>query len=181
MPHFHLSMQHGDDMILKRMKRRHLRDHSVAFCQQVKALRPDAVFSADMIAGFPTEDEAMFENALSIVDACGLSRVHVFPFSPREGTPAAKMPQLDRALVKERAARLRAKSDQAWRRHLAAWRGRTGLALFEKPGFARFADFTAVRIAANDGVPGDLAPVMITGDNADTLTGERCAMAQAAR
>lgn len=181
MPHFHLSMQHGDDMILKRMKRRHLRDHSIAFCQQVKALRPDAVFSADMIAGFPTEDEAMFENALSIVDACGLSRVHVFPFSPREGTPAAKMPQLDRALVKERAARLRAKSDQAWRRHLAAWRGRTGLALFEKPGFARFADFTAVRIAANDGVPGDLAPVMITGDNADTLTGERCAMAQAAR
>ncbi|MGB7433073.1 MAG: tRNA (N(6)-L-threonylcarbamoyladenosine(37)-C(2))-methylthiotransferase MtaB [Ahrensia sp.] len=181
MPHFHLSMQHGDDMILKRMKRRHLRDHSIAFCNEVKKLRPDAVFSADMIAGFPTEDEAMFDNALSIVDECGLSRVHVFPFSAREGTPAAKMPQLDRALVKERAARLRAKSDQAWRTHLAGWRGREGLALFEKPGFARMADFTAVRIVANDGVPGALVPVVITGDNTDTLIGEHCAVAQAAQ
>lgn len=185
MPHFHLSMQHGDDMILKRMKRRHLRDHSIDFCRQVKAIRPDAVFSADMIAGFPTEDEAMFENALSIVDECGLSRVHVFPFSPRLGTPAAKMPQLERGLVKERAARLRVKSDQAWRNHLLGWHGKTGAALFETPGYARMADFTAVRIAANDGgssdlMPGGLVPVVITGDNADTLTGAHCSMGQAA-
>lgn len=181
MPHFHLSMQHGDDMILKRMKRRHLRADSIAFCNQVRDLRPDAVFSADMIAGFPTEDEAMFANAISIIEACGLSRVHVFPFSARTGTPAAKMPQLDRALIKERAARLRVASNMAWQRHLEQWRGKTAVALFEKPGFARLADFTPVRIPDNDGVPGDLVPVMITGDNADTLTGERCAMAQAAQ
>ncbi len=108
MPHLHLSLQPGDDMILKRMKRRHLRDDAIRFCEDVRELRPDIVFGADIIAGFPTETEAMFENSLAIVEECGLTHLHVFPFSPRAGTPAARMPQLDRALVKERAARLRA-------------------------------------------------------------------------
>uniref|UniRef100_UPI00046A9E91 tRNA (N(6)-L-threonylcarbamoyladenosine(37)-C(2))- methylthiotransferase MtaB n=1 Tax=Nitratireductor aquibiodomus TaxID=204799 RepID=UPI00046A9E91 len=98
MPHLHLSLQHGDDMILKRMKRRHLRADAIEFCHRVRALRPDAVLGADIIAGFPTETDAMFENSLKIVEECGLTHLHVFPFSPREGTPAARMPQLDRAL-----------------------------------------------------------------------------------
>ena len=108
MPHLHLSLQSGDDMILKRMKRRHLRDDSIRFCEEVRALRPDIVFGADIIAGFPTETEAMFENSLKIVEECGLTHLHVFPYSPREGTPAARMPQVRREVVKERAARLRA-------------------------------------------------------------------------
>ncbi|MGG2478635.1 tRNA (N(6)-L-threonylcarbamoyladenosine(37)-C(2))-methylthiotransferase MtaB, partial [Rhizobium sp. BR5] len=107
MPHLHLSLQHGDDMILKRMKRRHLRADAVRFCHEVRALRPDIAFGADMIAGFPTETEEMFENAATLAEECGISSLHVFPYSPRAGTPAARMPQLDRALVKERAARLR--------------------------------------------------------------------------
>ena len=108
MPHLHLSLQSGDDMILKRMKRRHLRADSIRFCEDVRALRPDIVFGADIIAGFPTETEAMFANSLAIVEECGLTILHVFPFSPREGTPAARMPQVRREMVKERAARLRA-------------------------------------------------------------------------
>ena len=108
MPHLHLSLQSGDDMILKRMKRRHLRDDSIRFCEDVRTLRPDIVFGADIIAGFPTETEEMFDNSLKIVEECGLTHLHVFPFSPREGTPAAKMPQVRREIVKERAARLRA-------------------------------------------------------------------------
>ena len=96
MPHLHLSLQSGDDMILKRMKRRHLREDSIAFCENVRKLRPDMVFGADIIAGFPTETDAMFENSLRIVEECGLTHLHVFPFCPREGTPAARMPQLNR-------------------------------------------------------------------------------------
>ena len=115
MPHLHLSLQSGDDMILKRMKRRHLRDDSIRFCEEVRALRPDIVFGADIIAGFPTETEAMFENSLKIVEECGLTHLHVFPFSPREGTPAARMPQVRREVVKERAARLRAVGERAYR------------------------------------------------------------------
>ena len=113
MPHLHLSLQSGDDMILKRMKRRHLRADSIRFCEDVRKLRPDIVFGADIIAGFPTETEAMFENSLSIVEECGLTHLHVFPFSPREGTPAARMPQVRREVVKERAARLRAAGEAA--------------------------------------------------------------------
>jgi len=179
MPHFHLSMQHGDDLMLKRMKRRHLRQDSVAFCEQVRRLRPDVAFSADMIAGFPTESETMFANALSIIGECGLSRVHVFPFSAREGTPAARMPQLARTVVKDRAARLRAASEEAWSCHLESWTGTTVTALFEKPGFARLADFTPIRITENDGPNGALAPVVVTGNNRDTLQGhiELCAQA----
>jgi len=171
MPHFHLSMQHGDDLILKRMKRRHLRADSIAFCEIVRRLRPDASFSADMIAGFPTETEAMFANALSIVEACGLSRVHVFPFSPRAGTPAAKMPQLDRGLIRQRAARLRERSDHAWRKHIARLIGTEQPVLFEKAGFGRTPDFTPVRITASDAVPATIAPVAITGHDGGTLAG----------
>ena len=179
MPHFHLSMQHGDDLILKRMKRRHLRDHSIEFCDTVRRLRPDASFGADMIAGFPTETETMFENALSIIDACGLARVHVFPFSPRNGTPAAKMPQLDRALVKDRAACLRLKAEQAWHAHLAAFAGTVQPVLLEKPGFGRAPDFTPVRLTGHAGAPGDMVATSITGHDGTALTG-LAAMAEAA-
>ena len=113
MPHLHLSLQAGDDMILKRMKRRHPRADAIAFCDQVRRLRPDVVFGADIIAGFPTETEAMFARSLDLVDECGLTHLHVFPFSPRPGTPAARMPQVARAVVKERARRLRDKGDAA--------------------------------------------------------------------
>src|SRR5262249_41141868 len=109
MPHLHLSLQAGDDIILKRMKRRHLRADAIAFCHQLRRLRPDIVFGGDMIAGFPTETDAMFARSLDLVDECGLVHLHVFPFSVRPGTPAARMPQLDRATIKERAQRLRAK------------------------------------------------------------------------
>lgn len=171
MPHFHLSMQHGDDLILKRMKRRHLRGHSVAFCDQVRALRPEAAFSADMIAGFPTETDAMFENALSIVEECGLSKVHVFPFSARPGTPAAKMPQLARPLVKERAARLRAKSDKAWLAHLQSLVGRQFKALVEKNGIGRVEDFTPLKLGSNADA-GTILTVFSTGHDGDMLIGE---------
>ncbi len=171
MPHFHLSMQHGDDLILKRMKRRHLRADSIAFCETVRRLRPDASFGADLIAGFPTESEAMFDNALSIIDACGLARVHVFPFSPREGTPAARMPQLERSLVKARAARLRAKADAAWARHLSSFAGSTQSVLFEKPDHGRAADFTPVRLAGAQLEPGTIADVLVTGHSDGALTG----------
>ena len=110
MPHLHLSLQAGDDMILKRMKRRHLRDDAIRFCEEARRLRPDMVFGADIIAGFPTETDTMFEQSLKLVEDCGLTFLHVFPFSPRKGTPAARMPQVKGPLIKERAARLRAPS-----------------------------------------------------------------------
>ena len=108
MPHLHLSLQAGDDMILKRMKRRHLRDDAIRFCEDMRRARPDIIYGADIIAGFPTETDEMFENSLKLVEECGLTWLHVFPFSPRKGTPAARMPQLQKSVVKERAARLRA-------------------------------------------------------------------------
>ena len=124
MPHLHLSLQAGDDMILKRMKRRHLRDNSIRFCEDVRKLRPGIVFGADIVAGFPTETEAMFANSLKIVEECGLTHLHVFPFSPREGTPAAKMPQIRRDIQFEDARRrLRAAGETAYRQHLAALPG----------------------------------------------------------
>jgi len=118
MPHFHLSLQHGDDLILKRMKRRHGRADAIRFAEQVRRLRPDVVLGADIIAGFPTESEAMFENSLALVDDCGLTHLHVFPFSPRPGTPAARMPQLDAQTIKARAARLREKGQATLAAHL---------------------------------------------------------------
>src|SRR6201996_6466442 len=117
MPHFHLSAQSGDDLILKRMKRRHSRADTIAFCETVRRLRPDAAFGADFITGFPTETDAMFENSLKLVDAAGLSFLHVFPFSPRSGTPAARMPGLGRAVAKSRATQLRAKGETALTAH----------------------------------------------------------------
>ena len=148
MPHLHLSLQAGDDMILKRMKRRHTRADAIAFCDQVRRLRPDVVFGADIIAGFPTETEDMFQRSLDLVEDCGLTQLHVFPFSPRPGTPAARMPQLDRAIIKERAQRLRDKSEAALRRYLESQVGLRRQVLTERGGIGRTEQFTAVRLAA---------------------------------
>ncbi len=136
MPHLHLSLQAGDDMILKRMKRRHGRADAVAFCERVRSLRPDVVFGADFIAGFPTETDDMFENTVRMVEECGLTWLHVFPYSPRPGTPAARMPQVDGAVRKERAARLRAVGAEAAARTLASLVGRTASVLVEKDDLA---------------------------------------------
>jgi threonylcarbamoyladenosine tRNA methylthiotransferase MtaB len=148
MPHLHLSLQSGDDLILKRMKRRHSRDDAIEFCNRLRRLRPDMVFGADIIAGFPTETEDMFTRSLDLVDECGLTQLHVFPFSPRPGTPAARMPQLDRALVKERAERLRDKGMAVLRRHLDSQIGARRQVLTERGGIGRTEQFTAVRLAS---------------------------------
>jgi threonylcarbamoyladenosine tRNA methylthiotransferase MtaB len=148
MPHLHLSLQAGDDLILKRMKRRHLRRDAIAFCDQVRRLRPDVVFGGDIIAGFPTETEEMFARSLDLVDECGLTHLHVFPFSPRPGTPAARMPQLPRDLVKDRARRLREKGAAALRAHLDAQVGRTRHVLVESFRIGRTEHFTPVGLNA---------------------------------
>jgi threonylcarbamoyladenosine tRNA methylthiotransferase MtaB len=148
MPHLHLSLQAGDDLILKRMKRRHRRGDAIAFCDMVRRLRPDVVFGADLIAGFPTESEAMFQRSLDLVEQCGLTHLHVFPFSPRPGTPAARMPQLDRAVVKERARRLRQHGASALRAHLDAEIGATRRVLTESRKSGRTEQFTPVKLAA---------------------------------
>jgi threonylcarbamoyladenosine tRNA methylthiotransferase MtaB len=165
MPHFHLSAQSGDDMILKRMKRRHSRADTIAFCETVRRHRPGAAFGADLIAGFPTETDAMFENSLSLVDDAGLSLLHVFPYSPRPQTPAAKMPQLPRALIKDRAARLRAKGEAALTARLEAMTGSRHTVLMERGGIGRTPCFTPV--AFDKGVPGGFLSLTITG----TITG----------
>jgi threonylcarbamoyladenosine tRNA methylthiotransferase MtaB len=170
MPHLHLSLQAGDDMVLKRMKRRHLRDDSIRFCEDVRRLRPDIVFGADIIAGFPTETEAMFENSLSIVEACGLTHLHVFPYSPREGTPAARMPQVARRTVKERAARLRAAGERAHLRHLDALAGSTQRVLVEREVLGRTEGFTLV--ALGEGEPGQIVTVRIAGHDGSRLVAE---------
>ncbi|MEI4484868.1 tRNA (N(6)-L-threonylcarbamoyladenosine(37)-C(2))-methylthiotransferase MtaB [Frigidibacter sp. MR17.14] len=144
MPHLHLSLQAGDDMILKRMKRRHLRDDAIAFCEEARKLRPDMIFGADIIAGFPTETEAMFDNSLKLVTDCDLTFLHVFPYSPRKGTPAARMPQVKGPAIKDRAARLRAAGDTALQRHLAAQVGRSHRVLTEGPRLGRTEQFTEV-------------------------------------
>jgi threonylcarbamoyladenosine tRNA methylthiotransferase MtaB len=168
MPHFHLSAQSGDDMILKRMKRRHSRADTVKFCETVRRHRPDAAFSADMIAGFPTETETMFENSLSLVEEAGLSRLHVFPYSPRPGTAAARMPQLPRGVVKERAARLRARGEAALRARLDSMVGDTRMVLMERGGVGRTPCFTPV---AFDGPPGAFLPLTLTARGGDRLIG----------
>ncbi|EKF18939.1 tRNA (N(6)-L-threonylcarbamoyladenosine(37)-C(2))-methylthiotransferase MtaB [Nitratireductor pacificus] len=167
MPYLHLSLQHGDDMILKRMKRRHSRAHSIGFCREVLRLRPDAVFGADIIAGFPTETEAMFDNSLRIVDECRLTHLHVFPFSPREGTPAARMPQLPRALVKERAARLRVAGKAAYRAHLDRFTGTRQRLLVEHGGIGRMEDFTPA--LTGKARPGRIIDAAITGHDGKRL------------
>ena len=150
MPHLHLSLQSGSDLILKRMKRRHLRDDAIAFCARVRRLRPDVAFGADLIAGFPTETEAMFEQSVVLVEACGLSYLHVFPFSPRPGTPAARMPQVPRPAVKERAARLRVTGGEALQRHLSGRLGRDLEVLMERNGAGHAPDFTEMEVS---GIP----------------------------
>ncbi|MFC3071364.1 tRNA (N(6)-L-threonylcarbamoyladenosine(37)-C(2))-methylthiotransferase MtaB [Phenylobacterium soli] len=162
MPYLHLSLQAGDDMILKRMKRRHLRADALKLVAEVRAVRPDVAFGADLIAGFPTESEAMFENTLRLVEEAGLSFLHVFPFSPRPGTPAARMPQLRRDVVKARAARLRAAGEAALVRHLDAQVGRRLSALVERAAVARAEDFTEIAFEGA-GQPGAIVRLRVTG------------------
>ncbi|MBV9557412.1 MAG: radical SAM protein, partial [Pseudolabrys sp.] len=146
MPHLHLSLQHGDDLILKRMKRRHSRSDAISFCNEVRRLRPDVALSADIIAGFPTETGAMFARSLDLVDECGLTQLHVFPFSPRPGTPAARMPQVASHIVKERAAQLRDKGQAALQSHLRSEIGATRSVLAESTKVGRTEQFTPVRL-----------------------------------
>ena len=168
MPHLHLSLQAGDDMILKRMKRRHLRDDAIRFCEEARRLRPDMVFGADIIAGFPTETGAMFENSLRLVEDCGLTFLHVFPFSPRKGTPAARMPQVAGGAVRERAARLRAAGAAALARHLAAQQGRAHRVLMESPRMGRTEQFTET-LFDSDQPEGGIVAARITGEDGAAL------------
>jgi len=171
MPHLHLSLQSGDDMILKRMRRRHQREDAVRFCREVRRLRPDIAFGADLIAGFPTETEAMFEATLRLVDDCGLAMLHVFPFSPRPGTPAARMPQVPRAAVKERAQRLREKAAAALAAHLRAQVGSEVDVLIERGRLGRTPQFSEIELA-QDGPPGGLVRARVIGSSRERLQGE---------
>jgi len=144
MPHLHLSLQAGDNMILKRMKRRHSREDAIEFCAEMRAARPEIVFGADIIAGFPTETDAMFENSMKLVEDCGLTWLHVFPFSAREGTPAARIPPVDGRIVKARAAQLRGLGEGRVADYLAAQVGRTAQVLVENPHMGRTEGFAEV-------------------------------------
>ncbi|WP_019904445.1 tRNA (N(6)-L-threonylcarbamoyladenosine(37)-C(2))-methylthiotransferase MtaB [Methylobacterium sp. 77] len=168
MPHLHLSLQAGDDLILKRMKRRHGRDDAIRFCDTVRRLRPDAVFGADLIAGFPTETEEQFARSLDLVAECGLTHLHVFPYSPRPNTPAARMPSVPGDVIRERAARLREVGAEALSRHLDAQIGRTHSVLTERGGMARTEDFTLVRLG-HEAPPGELRDVAIAGHDGRAL------------
>jgi len=168
MPHLHLSLQAGDDMILKRMKRRHSRDDAIRFCAEARALRPEITFGADIIAGFPTETEAMFENSLKLVQDCGLTWLHVFPYSARKGTPAARMPQVPGGLIRDRAARLRAAGDEAVARHLAAQVGREHRVLTEGPLMGRTEGFAEVAFATPRS-EGAIVTARITGQDGARL------------
>jgi threonylcarbamoyladenosine tRNA methylthiotransferase MtaB len=167
-PHFHLSVQSGDDMILKRMKRRHSRKHTVEFCNEVRRLRPDAAFGADLIAGFPTETDVMFENTLKLVDDAGLSYLHVFPFSPRSSAPAARMPQVSKPIVKERAARLRQKGEKALAGRLQSLVHTQQSVLIEKRGVGRTACFAQTEVEGA-ATPGSFVSARITAATATRL------------
>ena len=169
MPHLHLSLQHGDDLILKRMKRRHLRDDAIKFSEDARKLRPDMTFGADIIAGFPTETEAHFENSLKLVDDCALTWLHVFPYSARQGTPAAKMPAVNRKDIKTRAARLRAAGDAQVQRHLAAQQGKIHHILMENTRMGRTEQFTEVSFAS-DHPESAIISAVITGQSGHQLT-----------
>jgi threonylcarbamoyladenosine tRNA methylthiotransferase MtaB len=171
MPHLHLSLQSGDDMILKRMKRRHLRDDAIRFCEEARRLRPDMVFGADIIAGFPTETEEMFTNSLKLVEDCDLTFLHVFPFSARKGTPAARMPRVPGPEIKARAAQLRAMGDQALARHLTAQIGQSHRILTEGPRMGRTEQFAEVHFAA-DQPEGQILVAQMTGHEAGQLLGQ---------
>jgi len=168
MPHLHLSLQAGDDLVLKRMKRRHLRADAIAFCAQIRRLRPDVAFGADIIAGFPTETEAMFGRSLELVDECGLTQLHVFPFSPRAGTPAARMPQIAREVVKERARRLREKGEAAMQQRLDREIGARRSVLAETAQLGRTEQFLPVRLAGPV-TPGSIFDADVTGHNGREL------------
>ena len=168
MPHVHLSLQAGDDLILKRMKRRHSRDDAIRFCETLRALRPGLVFGADLIAGFPTETEAQFSRSLDLVAECGLTHLHVFPYSPRPGTPAARMPPVAPDAIRTRAARLREAGAAALARHLDGAVGTTRLVLTERGGMGRTEDFSGVRFAS--AVPaGEIRAATITGHDGHVL------------
>ena len=167
MPHLHLSLQAGDNMILKRMKRRHLRDQSIKFCNELRNKRPEMVYGADLIAGFPTETDEMFENTLSLIDECGLTHLHVFPFSPREGTPAARMPQVDRHIVKQRAEKLRKAGEKAYQSHLQRLQNSKHMILVERDGIGRTEDFTLTKI--DGALAGTIVNGLIIGQDGDKL------------
>ena len=169
MPHLHLSLQSGDDLILKRMKRRHLRDDAIRFCNDIRKLRPGIAFGADIIAGFPTETEEMFQHSLDLVDECGLAFLHVFPYSPRPGTPAAKMPQVKGDVIKERARRLRDKGEVALRQHLEKLVGTQQEILMERGGIGRTPCFTPVRVG-NGFEAGTLTTLPIREQDGSYLT-----------
>jgi threonylcarbamoyladenosine tRNA methylthiotransferase MtaB len=176
MPHLHLSMQAGDDMTLKRMKRRHSRRDAVAFCERARTLRPDIVFGADLIAGFPTETDEMFENSLQIVDECGLTYLHVFPFSPRQGTPAARMPQVRGTVIKKRAAALRAKGEAVLASYLSQQQGRVVDVLIESDGKGRTPQFAEVEMRGEGAdAAGRIVRTRILEAGSARLLGEVCA------
>ncbi|MBV1926657.1 MAG: tRNA (N(6)-L-threonylcarbamoyladenosine(37)-C(2))-methylthiotransferase MtaB [Rhodobacteraceae bacterium] len=170
MPHLHLSLQHGDNMILKRMKRRHSRDDAIQFAQDARRLRPDMTFGADIIAGFPTETDAMFENSLSLVKDCDLTWLHVFPYSPRPGTPAARMPQVNGKTIKKRAAQLREAGVQQIERHLKAQIDKTHRVLMESPHMGRTEQFTEVQFESPQ-IEGQIIAARITGHSGNSLFG----------
>ena len=171
-PYLHLSLQHGDNMILKRMKRRHMRKDAITLCKRLREVRPDISFGADIIAGFPTETDAMFENSVRLVEECGLAWLHVFPYSVRRGTPAAKMPQVDGAVIKARAKRLRETGAKTKEEFLKSRAYGYDLALIEKGNLARLADFSPVMIPAHNMSAGQLRAVRITGYGDGNLIGE---------
>ncbi|MBI4275218.1 MAG: tRNA (N(6)-L-threonylcarbamoyladenosine(37)-C(2))-methylthiotransferase MtaB [Rhizobiales bacterium] len=168
MPHLHLSLQAGDDLVLKRMKRRHSRADAITFCAQVRRLRPDIVFGGDIIAGFPTETEDMFARSLTLIDECGLTHLHVFPFSPRPETPAARMPQVDHAEIKERAKRLREKGEAALRRHLDREIGARRRVLTESRALGRTEQFTSIRLNG-PAEPGVIIDLTVAGHDGRQL------------
>lgn len=170
-PYLHLSLQSGDDMILKRMKRRHSRQDVIDLCQRLKQARPDFTFGADVIAGFPTETDEMFENSLTIISEISIPWLHVFPFSARAGTPAAKIPPIDGTVIKARAKTLREAGDQAKAQHLKARIGSEDTALFEETGFGRLPDFSRIKVD-NPASAASLARIRITNANEDYLIGQ---------
>lgn len=170
MPHLHLSLQHGDNMILKRMKRRHSRDDAIRFAEEARRLRPDITFGADIIAGFPTETDAMFENSLKLVQDCDLTWLHVFPYSPRQGTPAARMPQVNGKAIKERAAALRASGVMQVERHLRAQIGKEHRVLMESPKMGRTEQFAEVTFESPQ-AEGQIVTSKITDHHGTTLLG----------
>jgi threonylcarbamoyladenosine tRNA methylthiotransferase MtaB len=172
MPHLHLSLQHGSDLILKRMKRRHLRADAIALAEKARRLRPDIVFGADLIAGFPTETEAQFQESLSLVSACDLSFLHVFPYSERPGTPAARMPQIPVPERRARAARLREAGAAAAARYYAGRLGQQEQVLLEHPDRGHTEYFAPLRLLNGSGQPGEIRRLRVIGADADGLLAE---------